>query len=428
MSGAMLGRVRLPNSAQKAGPVFVANLVTRASGTLALIVVARLGGPADAGSFALATGYLAILTTFFLGLDDVLVREIARRPHRAPWLVASYAVLRVPLTVVMCLAALGAMAGAQATPAQALAMQLIIASAVLDVVAGLSQSVLLALRRPEYLVAPAVLLFVLRAMAGGLLMIAAGMVAMSVMWPVTSFLAGVLLARFALSAARKEGIVGRPRVVAAGARAFAVLLPGFGAVSLLSALEYQIDVILLSLLRSPAEVGIYSSAATIMYIAALAPQAYRAAIFPEFVRLRERPRELAQAVRRAVSRMTGLGLALGLAGALLAPHVIPLIFGEKFALAVPVIRVLIWNIVFMCANVPLVRYLMATGRERDVWRALLTSALLNTAANLLLIPPYGALGAAVARLASSAVFTAIVGVLARRQAQRAVRDEVTHER
>jgi O-antigen/teichoic acid export membrane protein len=422
MNGALLGRFRLPNIAQKAGPVFLANLVTRASGTLALIVVARLGGPADAGGFSLATGYLAILTTLFLGLDDVLVREIAQHPRRSPWLVASYAVLRLPLTVIACLVALGIMARAQATPAQALAMQLIVFSAVLDVVAGLSQSVLLGLRRPEHLVAPAVLLFVLRAVAGGLLMIAAGMVAMSVMWPVASLLAGVLLARFASRAARREGITGRLRAVSRATRAFAVLLPAFGAVSLLSALEYQIDVILLSLLRSPAEVGIYSAAASIMYIAALVPQAYRVAIFPEFVRLREQPRELAKAVRRAVIQMASLGLSLGLAGALLAPYVIPLVFGAEFALAAPVIRVLIWNIVFMCANVPLVRYLMAGGRERDVWRALLVSAVLNTVANLLLIPPYGALGSAAARLASSAVFTATVGLLARRQAQRAAID------
>jgi O-antigen/teichoic acid export membrane protein len=266
-----------------------------------------------------------------------------------------------------------------------------------------------------------VLLFALRAVAGSLLMIAAGLVAMSVMWPLASLLAGVLTARFALTVARDAGVAGRPRVVSVAARAFAVLLPGFGAVSLLSALEYQIDVILLSLFRSPAEVGIYSSAASMMYIAALAPQAYRMAVFPEFVRLREQPIALAAAVRRGVIQMTGLGLALGLAGALLAPYVIPLIFGAPFALAAPVVRVLIWNIVFMCANVPLVRYLMATGREGDVWRGLLASAVLNTAANLLLIPPYGAMGAVVARLASSAVFTAAVGGMAWRQSRRAVR-------
>ena len=261
-------------------------------------------------------------------------------------------------------------------------------------------------------------------------MAAAGMVAMSLMWPVAALLAGLLLARAAISAASGAGIRGRVRLVARAARGLAILLPAFGAVALLSALEYQIDVILLSLIRSPAEVGIYASAASIMYIAALAPQAYRSVIFPELVAKRDRPRELVAAVRRAVAQMTALGFALAITGTLLAPYVIPLIFGPKFILAAPVVRVLIWNIVFLCVNVPLVRYLMATGRERYVWQTLLLSTAANAAANLLLIPPYGALGAAAARLGSSALFTAAVGFTARRQMRRslAAEFEVADER
>jgi O-antigen/teichoic acid export membrane protein len=429
MNGLATGRLRFPRAAQKAGPVFVANMVTRASSTLALIVVARLSGPADAGALSLATGYLAILTTLFIGLDDVVIREIATHPRRTPWLVGSYAVLRVPLTVISCAVALAFMARSPATPSQALAMQLIVASALLDILSGLGQAVLLGLGHPEHLVVPAVLLLALRAGAGALLMAAAGIVAMSVMWPLAALLAGLLLVWSAVVTVRARGIGGRTRFVGRAARALAVLLPGFGAVSLLSALEYQVDVILLSVLRGPVEVGIYSSAASIMYIAALVPQAYRATIFPEFAQKRDKPRELAVAVRRATLRMWLLGLVIAGAGALIAPLVIPLIFGPKFVLAAPVIRVLIWNIVFMCVNVPLVRYLMATGQERYVWRTLMLSTTVNAAVNIILIPPYGATGAAWARLASSALFTGVVGVIARRRMRQTAADmEVADER
>ena len=219
------------------------------------------------------------------------------------------------------------------------------------------------------------------------------------------------------------------RVAKRAAFGLAVLLPGFGAVSLLSALEYQIDVILLSIMQGPAAVGIYSSAASIMYIAALIPQAYRATIFPEFTQKRGRPRELNATVRRATGQMAAVGFLIASAGALVAPLVIPLVFGPTFVLAAPVIRVLIWNIVFMCVNVPLVRYLMATGQERDVWQILVLSTTVNAAVNVVLIPSYGAMGAAFARLASSALFTAVVGVIALRRMRRAAATiEVANER
>jgi O-antigen/teichoic acid export membrane protein len=78
----------------------------------------------------------------------------------------------------------------------------------------------------------------------------------------------------------------------------------------------------------------------------------------------------------------------------------------------------------MCVNVPLVRYLMATGQERYVWRALVASTACNVAVNLLLIPPHGAVGAATARLGSSALFTGVVGLLALQRIRRAVAADV----
>jgi len=200
----------------------------------------------------------------------------------------SYAVLRFPLTLAACLIVLAFMRTSRVTPAQAFAMQLIVASALLDVLSGLGQTVLLGLHRPDRLVYPAALGLLLRAGVGSLLMAAAGLVALSIMWPVAALLGGVILASTAAATVRGLGITGRPRVVRAGLRRLAAALPGFGAVSLLSALEYQLDVILLSIFRSSAAVGIYSSAASIMYIAALAPQAYRTVIFPEFVEKRDR--------------------------------------------------------------------------------------------------------------------------------------------
>lgn len=401
---------RFGRIARKAGPVFAANVLLRVSGTLAFIVVGRLKGPADAGALSLATGYLAIVTTLFLGLDDLLVREVAARPRRTPWLVLSYAALRLPLTLAACAVVLVIMRTAQGlTPSQALAMQLIVASALLDAFGGLGQSVLLALDRPGYLVFPAAVVFVLRVGGGALFLLAAGLAAMAALWPAAALASGVFLVWAAASTLRELQIRAPVRFVRPAAAHFARLAPGFAAVSLLSALEYQVDVILLSAFRGADEVGIYSAAAAIMYLAALAPQAYRSVLFPQFVAKRDQPQALAAAFMRAFGLMAGLGIAMAVVTTLVGPPVLLLIFGSRFALATPVLRVLIWNIVFMCINVPLVRYLLAVGQEKRVWQALLLSTTLNAGANVWIIPAHGAFGSAAVRLASSALFSAIAG-------------------
>src|SRR2546423_10042 len=77
------------------------NLTVRAAGALTFIALGRLGSTSDAGTFSLAVGFLAILTTLFAGVDDILVREVARQPERSWPTLATYGLIRIGL----CLAA-----------------------------------------------------------------------------------------------------------------------------------------------------------------------------------------------------------------------------------------------------------------------------------------------------------------------------------
>jgi O-antigen/teichoic acid export membrane protein len=98
-----------------------------------------------------------------------------------------------------------------------------------------------------------------------------------------------------------------------------------------------------------------------------------------------------------------------------APVVINLLFGGRFEMAGPILRVLIWNVVWFFLNVPLVRFMMAANGQATVFRVLLISLSVNLVANLILIPRFGPLGPAYARLLSSGLFTAIMaGVVGRR--------------
>ena len=315
------------------------------------------------------------------------------------------------MTAVACaLVALIARTTNQITSEQLTWIYVIVASALIDAVAGVAQSVLLAFGGLTRLLWPATVLLVLRVGVGTILLHTVDFMAMVIMWPVSSAVsAAICLASAVALLRRQRQLPAVPREIFVVARSLGQVIPGFAGVSLLSALEYQIDVILLSAYRTTSEVAVYSAGATVMQIAALLAQALRIVIYPELVRRQNNsPGEAYALVKRAAGGMMAFGLLVSTGVASSAGGLMPLIFGQDFVPSVAVLRVLIWNVIFLYANVPLVRYLLATNRQKSVFQALIWSTALNIAANLLVIPAYGAPGAAYVRLASSALFTAKV--------------------
>ena len=282
----MWSRTRALRLAQRAPVILLANALLRAAGTLVFIFVGRISGPEDAGVLSLALGYLAILTTLFTGLDDLLIREVTAAPKRVTALLLAYAVLRLPLTALLAVVVLLiGQTGSQLSPEQQLALRLIVSSALLDGFAGLGQIVLYAFGGFRLLVLPAAVMLLLRAGIGPLLLLAGGFAPAAAMWPLSSVAGAALLLYSARRVIRDAGIDPAWQPVEWSlVRHLGRLVPGFGAVSLLSALEYQLDVILLSKMRSPVDVGMYGAAISIINVVALIPQAYRTVLYPDLVR------------------------------------------------------------------------------------------------------------------------------------------------
>ena len=416
---------KVPLFGKRMGVALLVNTLGRATTFLAFVVVGRRLGPDEAGVLSLATGYLAILTTFFIGLDDLVIREAVRSPKSAGRTLMSYASLRLPLTILGCVLVLWvAHITSSLTPQQFLWLSLIVISALFDAVFGVAQTVLFAFGGLRRLLWPSALTFGLRVGAGSLLLLQLGFGALALMWPLSSAISAGILLTSSVAVLRERGhLSGGPYVTSQTVRTLAALIPAFGAVSLLSALEYQTDTILLSRFTSTSEVAIYSSAASIMYMAALLAQAYRAVFYPQLVeRVMAAPEAAFSLVKRAAGRMALLGLLVATVGAVIADTLMPLIFGSSFRAAGPVLEILIWNVIFLYVNVPLVRYLLATNRQKSVTLALASSTTVNFVANLYVIPLHGATGAAYVRLASSAVSTALIGVTVLRGSSAANRD------
>lgn len=384
----------------------------RAAGTLTFVAIGRLGQPADAGTFSLALGYLAILTTLFVGLDDVLVRESARMPGRTPALFATYSVIRFVASVAAWLVLLIVLGVLRLYSASDLIVLAIITGSILiDTFTALSQSVLNAHDHFGWpLVAASVGSIVKLIGVIAALITQRGLLLIAFAWPIGSFagalaLAGALVRHLRQFGGRADFKYDRPV-----ARQLLKVMPAFSATSILAGLEYQLDVVLLSILLSRVEVAWYSAAVTIMMIVLLVSQAYRMVLYPALVRALAQPENvLRRLVKRSMWIMGGLAVPLAVIITWLGPELIVLVYGTRFAPAGPIMQVLIWNVVYFFLNVPLVRFMLATGGQTNVWRTLLISLTINVVANLVLIPRFGAIGAAYARLCSSGTFTTLIG-------------------
>jgi PST family polysaccharide transporter len=163
------------------------------------------------------------------------------------------------------------------------------------------------------------------------------------------------------------------------------------------------DIIILGKIAGYKAAGIYSAAAQISEGCALLPMAFLPALFPLLVRWRRKGSEFYhRQFERLFLGTIVIGLCISLALTITAPLLIPLLFGEAYAPAVTVLRILGWTPTFVFIGIMQSGYDITEGLT---WLATLRTtvgAFLNIILNFVLIPIYGPNGAAVATLISFA--------------------------
>lgn len=171
-------------------------------------------------------------------------------------------------------------------------------------------------------------------------------------------------------------------------------------------LNYKADVLLLQKMRPAAEVGFYSLGVSVSEQLWLIP-------FAMGMVLMSRTANEANATvsARRTALLLKAGVVLGAAGSvvlwLLAPRLIPLIFGEGFSASTEVVRAIVPGIVVFVVFRLLESHLAGLGKPWLALWALVPSLVINLALNWWLIPGYGALGAAWATNISYSVATVV---------------------
>ena len=181
----------------------------------------------------------------------------------------------------------------------------------------------------------------------------------------------------------------------------------FGAVVLLL---YRIDSVLLSLLRSHAEVGWYNAAYRLVDGWFFVPLVLSSILYPSFARFYDQRDSLIEYYTRGIKYALAVSIPLTLLGSIAAEDVIILIYGEQYRSAVILLQVLLMVLNFSFIHEIGSHFLAAIDRQMQVFYFSCVALGLNIVLNLIMIPRMGAAGAGIATVIAEAVFAALITI------------------
>ncbi|MBC7790459.1 MAG: flippase [Anaerolineae bacterium] len=181
--------------------------------------------------------------------------------------------------------------------------------------------------------------------------------------------------------------------------------------ALLGLLVFNSDLIMLRVFRDARTAGYYAAAYTPVSLAIAVGQAYRMSLLPALTRLGTSggQHELYQT---ALAHVFAAVVPAVIGGCILAPLVVPLVFGEQYMPAVAVLQVLIWAIPLSQLKEAPVAALVSHALEHRLLHLNAMGTVVSIAMNLVLIPRYGMMGAAITTLVTEGARTALAFVFA----------------
>jgi O-antigen/teichoic acid export membrane protein len=166
----------------------------------------------------------------------------------------------------------------------------------------------------------------------------------------------------------------------------------------------KVDQVMLRSILGADAVGQYAAAVRISEGWYFIPVAITAAVFPAVLNARQAGNDAYLAkIQSLFNVMVWLAVAIALPMTFLSGIVVTLLYGSAYLPAAPILTVHIWAAVFVFTNNALQQWYIAEGLEKLAAVRTGAGLILNIALNLLLIPAYGAIGAAWATLVSRAM-------------------------
>jgi PST family polysaccharide transporter len=367
-------------------------------GLVVWVWFARAYGPQTFGvwNFAIAlTALFGVVAS--LGMDGVVTRELAQEDADRGGILGTAVALRLAAAAACTLAAL--LTVRKMRPDMPLATALVGCNALAFLLQ--SSQVIDYLFQARMRPAPAVLAVNAAFVLATALRIAVLLTGAGVFWLGGTLVAEALLAAgfLVVAYASQPEFRARWRFDARIARRLAaecwpLLLSGLAVMAYM-----RLDQVMLAAMVGDAEVGQFSAALRIAEVWYFIPMAIMTAVFPAMIKSRERGAEVyARQVQRLYDGMAWLGLLVAVTISLLGRWMIDLLYGPSYALSAHVLSIQAWCGVSVAMSFVHGKWLLAEGLQKYGLVYTVTGAAVNLGLNAILIPRFGAVGAAWATL------------------------------
>lgn len=365
-------------------------------------LLARYVGPANLGKYYLAISITTIFAIFIdLGFANVLIREVAKDQARAPKWLANILALKLPLALL----SLGAVfILVNALGYDSLTKNLVYISSLSMVLDSFTVTFFAVARGYHNLKYESVSSIVFQLivlicgysallLGGGLIPAMAALALASTFNFTYSFLIVRQRLKVAVKFAWDKGLI----------REILIVSWPFAVYAIFQRLYTYLDSVLLSVMASDYEVGLYQVAFKIIFALQFLPMAFTASLYPAMSSYWQTNREqLAISFERALNYLIIISLPI-IFGAITLADKIVLLFKTGYEGAILPLQISIGSLFFIFLNFPVGSLLNACDRQKkntfNMGLVMISSLVLN----FILIPRYQAVGASVTVLLTNAL-------------------------
>ncbi|MEQ9107787.1 MAG: flippase [Limnobacter sp.] len=385
------------------GWLFFDKILRMGVGLLVGVWVARYLGPEQFGllNFAIAfTGLFGAIAT--LGLQGVVVRDIVQNPQGTQYTLGTAAIMQLAGGVVSFLLVVAAIGYFRPNDPLARSVVAILGAIMLFKASEIAVYWFESQVQSKYTVwVQNGVFLVFAAIKIILILQGASLVAFALAMLAEQILVALVLLlvmwRYGLSLSSLQASAARAKTLFKDS--WPLVLSGI-AVSL----YMKIDQIMLGQMIGNEAVGIYSAAVRISEVWYFIPMVVVASVFPAILEAKKRSEdEYHNKLLNLYKLMVAIGLAVAVPMTFLAEPIVVLLFGPAYVAAGAVLAIHVWASVFVFLGVASGKWFLAENLQALSLQRTAIGAAANIALNLLLIPKFGEVGAAVATVISYAI-------------------------
>lgn len=390
--------------------LFFDKIIRILGGLLVGIWVARYLGPGDFGVLNYALAYTALFMIFAnLGLDQIIIREIVKKPKLTPYLLGTAFGLKLAGALIAITLIAVPLFFVEMNVLTKIVVMVIAAGFIfqsLDVIDFYYQSQVLS----KYVVIARNSAFILSSLLKVYFIVYEYSV---VYFALSNIVDMFLISVFLITIYKKTGYEIKQWQFS---KKIAVRLLKFSwplAISVfLISIHMKIDQVMIGNMLNTKQVGIYSIAVRLSEFWYFIPAIIISTLMPYFVNLKEANQKLYNSrLMQLYSLMFWMGVSVGIFVMIFGEDVIRLLFGEAYTGAYSALVFNIWNGIFISQAIARGIWMISENLQKYRLYNNLIVVNINIVTNIILIPKIGITGAAIATLLTQALGTWVVSFL-----------------